>query len=103
VSWFWWRSAGTAAGTPTRVVVTLSPDVSLNLAVHRILAMSRDGSKIALVADHKGIDQLYLRPMDEFEPRLIEGTDDASSRCRRSRPVTSGPSSFHWAQLSRAK
>jgi serine/threonine-protein kinase len=80
VSWLWWRaSASGAAGVMTRVAVTLPPDVTLNLAIHPVVAMSRDGSKMAIVASRKGAAQLYLRPMNEFEPRPIAGTDDASS------------------------
>jgi serine/threonine-protein kinase len=79
VSWFWWRAAGPTTATMARVAVTLPPEVSLNLAIHPIIAISRDGSKIALVANRKGAAQLYLRPMNEFEPRAIAGTDDASS------------------------
>ena len=80
MSWLWWRAAGLdSTGVMTRVAVTIPPDVTLNLAVHPIIAMSRDGSKMALVANRKGVAQLYLRPMNEFEPRPIAGTDDASS------------------------
>ena len=55
------------------------PMSSLRLIIHPVIAVSDGGSRMALVANRKGVDQLYVRPINEFEPRLIAGTDDASS------------------------
>ena len=79
VAWLWWRAVSHSPPPVTRVSVTLPPDVSLRLIIHPVIAVSDDGSRMALVANRKGVDQLYVRPINEFEPRLIAGTDDASS------------------------
>ena len=79
MAWLWWRAVSHAPPPVTRVSVTLPPDVSLRLIIHPVIAVSDDGSRIALVGNRKGVDQLYVRPINEFEPRLIAGTDDASS------------------------
>jgi serine/threonine-protein kinase len=78
MSWLWWRASAPPAAL-AKVAVTLPPDVSFRLVFHPVLAISRDGSKVALVGNRKGVDQIYVRPMNEFEPRLLAGTDDASS------------------------
>jgi len=75
----WWRAVSHAPLPVTRVSVTLPPEVSLRLIIHPVIALSDDGSTMALVGNRKGVDQLYVRPVNEFEPRLIAGTDDASS------------------------
>jgi eukaryotic-like serine/threonine-protein kinase len=79
MAWLWWRAASHAPLPVTRVSVTLPTDVSLRLIIHPVIAVSADGSRIALVGNRKGVDQIYVRPINEFEPRLIAGTDDASS------------------------
>ncbi len=78
MAWLWWR-ASSHAPPVTKVAVTLPFDVSFRLITHPVTAISADGSKIALVGNRKGVDQLYVRPINEFEPRLLAGTDDASS------------------------
>jgi serine/threonine-protein kinase len=79
MTWLWWRAAAHAPAPITRVSVALPPDVSLSLTTHPAVAVSDDGSRIALVGNRKGIDQLYIRPINEFEPRLLPGTEGASS------------------------
>ena len=78
MAWLWWR-ASSHAPPVTKVALTLPFDVSFRLITHPVTAISADGSKIALVGNRKGVDQLYMRPINEFEPRLLAGTDDASS------------------------
>jgi serine/threonine protein kinase len=41
------------------------------------LGISRDGSRIAYVAEEAGQRRLYVREMSSLEPRLIPGTDEA--------------------------
>ena len=79
MAWLWWRASSQAPPPVTRVSVTLPPDVTLRLIIHPIIAVTNDGSRIALVGNRKGVDQLYVRPINEFEPRLLAGTEDASS------------------------
>ncbi len=78
VSWLWWRSSNVATGAVTRMAVTLPPDTSFSLALYPVVAISRDGSTVAVVASRKGVSNIYLRPVNEFEPRLIAGTDGAT-------------------------
>lgn len=67
------------AGEPlvTRTAVTLPQGLSLSLATRPPLAISRDGTKIVIAARRKGVDQLYLRLIGEFEPRPLSGTEGA--------------------------
>jgi len=41
------------------------------------LALSPDGTKLVYIVGHGGIQQLYLREMDQFDARPIPGTEDA--------------------------
>jgi serine/threonine protein kinase/Tol biopolymer transport system component len=41
------------------------------------LALSRDGANLVYVGKRGGVDQLYLRPMNEFEATQIPGTEGA--------------------------
>ena len=79
LSWLWWRSSSAATGAVTRMAATLPPDVSFNLALYPVVTISRDGSKIAIVANRKGVANIYLRLVNEFDPRLIPGTDGATT------------------------
>ena len=74
-----WRSSRVQPAETLRVSVSLPNDRAFELAAHTVLAVSPDGSTLALIASAKGVTQLYLRPLREFEPRLLPGTDDASS------------------------
>ena len=74
-----WRATGAGESPAFRAGLTLSPDLSLNLSTRPPLAISRDGTKVAIAAKHKGVDQLYVRAVDEFEPRLLSGTEGASN------------------------
>ncbi|HKV98912.1 MAG TPA: protein kinase [Vicinamibacterales bacterium] len=79
MSWLWWRAVTIAQPPVTRVSVTLPAEVTIPLIIHPSIAVSDDGSKIAFVGNHKGVDQLYVRPIAEFEPRPVAGTEGASS------------------------
>ncbi len=43
------------------------------------IAVSPDGRQIAFVTEHRGVRQLYLRGLNEFQARPIPGTEDASN------------------------
>ncbi|TAK12226.1 MAG: serine/threonine-protein kinase [Acidobacteria bacterium] len=77
ISALWWRASG--AAPTTRMAVTLPADVTFSLALTPVVAISRDGTRIALVGRFKGVPSLYVRLINEFEPRLIAGTEGASS------------------------
>ncbi len=63
----------------TRVSIAPPTDGSFNLAGHSAIAISRDGSMIAMAVYAKGESQLFIRPLKEFDPRPLTGTIDASS------------------------
>ncbi len=79
VSIQWWRSARPDSVGPVRAAIMLPRDVTFDLGIYTVVAISPDGSKIALVGSTAGVRRLYVRRLTEFEPRLLEGTEDASS------------------------
>jgi dipeptidyl aminopeptidase/acylaminoacyl peptidase len=74
-----WRSVEGVEPPAQRAALTLSPDLSVNLTLRPPLAISRDGTRVVIAARQKGVDQLYVRSIDEFEPRPLVGTDGASN------------------------
>jgi Tol biopolymer transport system component len=50
---------------------------SLPIDVAGAIAVSPDGSKFAYIAQESGKSQLYLRPIDRFEPLIVPGTEGA--------------------------
>ncbi len=72
------------SGGVTRTMVNLDEGNQLALAdtvplgvARRSLALSPDGTLLAYVVVRNGTRQLYLRRMDEFEARPLEGTEGA--------------------------
>lgn len=72
------------SGGVTRTVVTLKEGNRLALAdstplgvARHSLALSPDGTHLVYVVDSNDTRQLYLRRMDEFEARPIDGTEGA--------------------------
>ena len=55
--------------------ITLPPGDRL---VNTALALSPDGTRVAYVATRGGTPQLYLRAMDQLQPKPIPGTEGAS-------------------------
>ena len=41
------------------------------------LAISRDGTQLVYVGERAGVRSLFLRELDDLNPRLLDGTDDA--------------------------
>jgi eukaryotic-like serine/threonine-protein kinase len=54
-------------------------DVEVNGGEYSILALARDGSRIAFVAGSRGTRQLYLRAVDKLEATPLPGTQGASA------------------------
>jgi len=79
VSVLWWQSAPPPSSTPIRAAILLPRGVTFDLGLYTVVAISPDGSTIALVGGSAGVRRLYVRRLGEFEPRLLEGTEDASS------------------------
>jgi len=75
----WWRSTQHDAATPVRTAVTLPPGVTMDFTLYPVVSVSRDGSRIAFVGIDGGTRRLYVRRLNEFEPKAIEGADGASS------------------------
>jgi serine/threonine-protein kinase len=68
------RRAVSATPPVFRMNIDLPPGVNLN---GQTLALSPDGSKLALVGQREGETQLYLRSVNEGETRPIDGTAGA--------------------------
>jgi eukaryotic-like serine/threonine-protein kinase len=75
----WWRSAGRDAASPVRTSVNLPPAVTVDFTLYPVVTVSRDGSTIAFIGIDGGIRRLYVRRLNDFDPRAIEGADGASS------------------------
>ena len=78
VAGLWWQSTG-RGGDAVHAALLLPKDVSFDLTLYTVVAMSDDGSRVALVGSNGGIRRLYMRRMGEFEARLLDGTENASS------------------------
>jgi serine/threonine-protein kinase len=63
----------------TRFTITLPPDQQLAELSQPGLALSADGSKLAYVAIHSAIQQIFLRAMDSTETKPLTGTEGASN------------------------
>ena len=72
------RSTVAISESPLRVSISLPAETTLDLATRRVVAISPDGSSIVIAARDKGVSQLYVRPVNEFEPRPLAGTEGAS-------------------------
>jgi serine/threonine-protein kinase len=75
----WLLSSREAGPTPlVRTAVTLPASVELDtVSTTASIAVSADGRRIAYVGTAAGRKRLYLRNLDEFDARVIEGTDGA--------------------------
>jgi serine/threonine-protein kinase len=63
----------------TRFTITLPPDQQLAELPQPVLALSPDGSKLAYVAIHSAIQQIYLRAMDSTDMKAVTGTEGATN------------------------
>ena len=74
----WVRGSSAPQERPNvaRLALPLSP--GRELVEVATLAISSDGTQIAYAGTRGGVAQLYMRPMDGFEPKPITGTEGAS-------------------------
>ena len=63
---------------PSRVTLTVPADLTLSLISRPPVAISPDGNTVVFAARQKGTEQLYLRPLGEFDPRPLAGTEGAT-------------------------
>ena len=71
-------SRGLPAVAPIRTSITLPTDVELDTtATSHAFAMSADGRRLAYVGSAGGRKRLYVRGLDEFEAKVVDGTDGA--------------------------
>jgi len=77
----WYFASGGPATTPgARVAIPLVPGQRFATGPAPVFALSPDGSQLVYAAAASGSrTQLFVRPMDRFEPVVIEGTDGASA------------------------
>ena len=85
VGFMFWNPSPTAPTTSTstpqpviRFVAALPADLRVGDIGFGIVALSRDGTRLAYVATRGGATQLYLRSMDQLEAKPLPGTEDAS-------------------------
>jgi len=71
---------GRAAAEPSRRLVVTPPDgVSVQSVNRPAITLSPDGWTLVLTGVDKGTSHLYLRGPNDFEPRLLPGTEAASN------------------------
>src|SRR5262249_30915394 len=63
--------------SPARLSVVLSGDLSLPVGTWPVIAISPDGATTVFSARTTGANSLYIRSMNEFEPRALAGTEGA--------------------------
>jgi Tol biopolymer transport system component/predicted Ser/Thr protein kinase len=67
------------AQSPAHVAINLPPGDRLVTAGYPPVAFSPDGSRLAYVAIHNGVQQLFLRAMDSREAKPLPGSESAES------------------------
>ena len=67
------------ASSHGRFEINLPPDAPVKILWDPSIAISPDGSRFVYVAHRDGVDQLFLRAIDQFEAKPIPGTENASS------------------------
>jgi serine/threonine-protein kinase len=73
-----WKFKPSASQPVTRTVIALPPDQQLAGLDQPDVALSSDGSRLAYVANLRGLtQQLFLRAMDSLEARPLPGTEGA--------------------------
>jgi serine/threonine protein kinase/Tol biopolymer transport system component len=78
--WSLRRPSPAAPGIPIRTTISLPEDQELVLNDDNgayTLGISPDGKSLVYAARQAGRSQLYLRPLDQFEARLLPGSDGA--------------------------
>jgi Tol biopolymer transport system component len=76
LAWMLKPSPAPATQGPLRMQVTLPAADELDENA-RNLALSADGRMLAYIAVRDGVSRLYVRPIDAFDARVLDGTDGA--------------------------
>ncbi|HUF23517.1 MAG TPA: protein kinase [Vicinamibacterales bacterium] len=63
----------------THVSIEAPPRAVVSTVLRPSLSISSDGNAIAFIATSSGVDRLYVRAGDQFEARLLDGTEGASN------------------------
>ncbi len=78
--WMAGKASDPAPATPTRLVVTLPPDVTLAFGRGSSVVLSPDGQRLVYAARPRdGEPRLYLRALDRYESEVIPGTEGAAN------------------------
>ncbi len=75
----WWTSRQPAAAPSARMSILPAKNITFDLTFHHNIAISRDGSTIVFVGIENGTRRLYVRRLDEFDARVLEGTQGAAA------------------------
>lgn len=73
------RPEATRQRLVTRLELSLPAGVDLDASVGQNVAISPDGTQVAVVGVAGGVRQVYLRRFDQFEGTALRGTQDATS------------------------
>ena len=71
------RARERGPAVPVRLEATLPPGVTIPANTYNVLAISRDGSRVAIVGATDGVNRIYLRTLSDFEVRPLAGTEGA--------------------------
>ncbi len=74
-AWLLTRGSSAKPAATTRAVVPLASVQTLTLTSYPAIALSPDGRTLVYSRNVGGPSQLYVRAMDELEPRAIPGTE----------------------------
>jgi Tol biopolymer transport system component len=76
-----WRSTRAADAPVLRLSSTMPGDLTFDLTLRPMIAVSRDGATLAITAIKKGSvqTQLFVRRLKDFDAQPLAGTDGASS------------------------
>ena len=72
------RARERGPAVPVRLEATLPFGVTIPVDRYNVLAISRDGSRVAIVGATDGVNRLYLRTLSDFEARPLAGTEGAA-------------------------
>jgi len=78
-AYFRWKAGPPAATDITSLSVSLPQGVNLALRDSLPLAFSSDGRSLVFMAEKGGVEQLYLRAMDQLDALPIQGTEGGVS------------------------
>jgi hypothetical protein len=71
------RARERAPAVPVRLEATLPSGVTIPEETYNVIAISRDGSRVAIVGVTDGVSRIYLRTLRDFEAHPLAGTEGA--------------------------